>query len=87
MRYIKATVNVTKVTCLVRRFDMGKPIVDSKEFYMDGRCTDLSRALRTLRKMHNTDTFQILAADKYEVQTRRFTMPVNQFIKLAKQCD
>ena len=85
MRYVKVTVNVTKVTCLVRRFDNGAPQVETKDLYLDGRCTDLTRALRRLRTLYNTDTLQVLAADSYEIQTERYTMSVSQFIKLAKQ--
>ena len=86
MRYIHATVKTTCCSCLVRELkDGAPPKVTTKKLYITGTITDAKRALRALKRSYDSSAMQVLAVDDIKVTVQRYSMGINQFIKLAKK--
>lgn len=81
-RMVTRTVSETTVTVMCVNVTTAKM---SNEVYTLGQVSNQSDALKALKKLHETDTFKLVAVVSMDVTEQLYGMTEVEFIKLARK--
>ena len=84
-RMVTRTINVTVVQAMC--VDTNTAEVSIKELELTGETFTEEKALKELKKEHETDTFKVVTIQKMEVHEEMYGLKEIDFLKVAQKLD